>query len=337
MPRLHVWLAAALLLAGCAGQPLRTEQPGPETAAVEIELSSTPFHPQQAYQCGPAALATALNAAGVDIGPEALTPEVYLPDRRGSLQTELVAAVRRHEQLPYQIQPGADALIRQLQAGHPVLVLQNLGIAAIPRWHYAVVIGYSSSHDQFILRSGTERRKRMERDLFLRTWRRADHWALVVLPPERLPADADPERYLQAAAALEDTGHIDAARRAYETASRHWPEQATAWYGLGNAHYLAGEFAAAETAFRRVINLNQDNAAAHNNLARTLLARGCLRAAAAQTQAALKLHAPPGIRRALERTDAEIATQRRAGAAEPEDCPPPDTGSDRSATRGKAH
>lgn len=312
MPRVRVWLAAALLLTGCAGQPPLTE--GPETARVEIELASTPFHPQQTYQCGPAALATVLNSAGVKVRPEALTPEVYLPGRRGSLQTELVAAVRRRERLPYPLEGNADALIHQLQAGHPVLVLQNLGVAALPRWHYAVVIGYSSSNDHFILRSGTERRKRMDRGLFLRTWRRADHWALVVLPPDRLPADPDPERYLQAAAALEDTGHIDTARQAYTTASRHWPEQAAAWYGLGNTHYLAGKHEEAEAAYRKVLELDPDNAAAHNNLARSLLARGCADSARQVVQAGLRLQEiTPGVRQALQATQRVIAAAQSSG------------------------
>ena len=312
MPRRLVWLAAALLLAGCAGQPSFTERP--RSTPVEVELTAVPFHPQQAYQCGPAALATVLNSAGVETGPGQLTPQVYLPGRRGSLQTELVAAVRRHGRLPYQPEADIEALIRQLQAGHPVLVLQNLGIAALPRWHYAVVIGYSGERDSFILRSGSERRKLVKRDLFLRTWRRAEHWALVVLPPDRLPADPDPERYLRAAADLEATGRIDTARRAYATASRHWPQQVAAWYGLGTTQYLAGEYEAAEAAYRRALELDPDNAAAHNNLARALLAQGCPDATGQVAAAGLRLQEmTPGIRQALQATQREIAAARSGG------------------------
>ncbi|BAZ92888.1 uncharacterized protein FOKN1_0484 [Thiohalobacter thiocyanaticus] len=318
MPRRPVWLAAALLLAGCAGQPSLTERPGP--TPVEVELAAVPFHPQQAYQCGPAALATVLNSAGVETGPGELTPEVYLPGRHGSLQAELVAAVRRHERLPYQPDPDIEALIRQLQAGHPVLVLQNLGVAALPRWHYAVVVGYSGERDSFILRSGTERRKLVDRDLFLRTWRRAGHWALVVLPPERLPADPDPDRYLQAAADLESTGRIDTARRAYATASRHWPQRPAAWYGLGNTHYLAGEYEAAEAAYRQALELDPDNAAAHNNLARALLAQGCADAARQVVETGLRLKGvTPGIREALQTTRREIG---RNNQSDQEECGP---------------
>ncbi|HSH29187.1 MAG TPA: PA2778 family cysteine peptidase [Thiohalobacter sp.] len=307
MPHLPPWLGAVLLLGGCAGQPPLDERPGPQPAPVEIELTTTAFHPQEAYQCGPAALATVLDAAGIEVSPAALTPAVYLPGRRGSLQAELIAAARRHDRLPYPLPPREAALIQQLQAGHPVLVLQNLGIAALPRWHYAVVIGYSSRNSRFILRSGTERRKLMDRDLFLRTWRRADRWALVVLPPERLPADPDPQRYLQAVAALEATDRIDSARRAYATATRRWPGLSAAWYGLGNTHYLGAEFAAAEAAYRRVLELDPASAAAHNNLARALLGQGCADAAMRVAEAGLRLKGvTPGIREALLTTQREI-------------------------------
>ena len=62
----------------------------------KVELAETPFFSQQRYQCGPAALATVLNAAGVKVTDEELVPEVYLPTREGSLQVEMLAATRRH-------------------------------------------------------------------------------------------------------------------------------------------------------------------------------------------------------------------------------------------------
>jgi hypothetical protein len=63
-------------------------------ADAPIELADTPFFPQEALQCGPAALATVLGAAGVAAHPDALAREVYTPGLGGSLQLELVAAAR---------------------------------------------------------------------------------------------------------------------------------------------------------------------------------------------------------------------------------------------------
>jgi hypothetical protein len=36
--------------------------------------------------------------------------------------------------------------VDQLEAGRPVLVLQNLALKLWPQWHYAVVVGYLPEH-----------------------------------------------------------------------------------------------------------------------------------------------------------------------------------------------
>ncbi|MCW3478572.1 hypothetical protein OL229_03185 [Neisseriaceae bacterium JH1-16] len=87
-----------LLLVGCASTPqtaaLLTRRPSDLPA--RVELTEVPFFPQDAYQCGPAALATVLVHAGVVTTPTELTPQLYLPERQGTLQAELLGATRRH-------------------------------------------------------------------------------------------------------------------------------------------------------------------------------------------------------------------------------------------------
>src|SRR5688572_23044905 len=93
-----IGLICLLSLTGCTTYPSvretlsATDVPSPQT---KVELTTTPFFPQKTHQCGPAALASVLSAAGVAITPDELTNEVYLPARRGSLQLELLAATRR--------------------------------------------------------------------------------------------------------------------------------------------------------------------------------------------------------------------------------------------------
>ncbi len=109
----------------------------PQTAALRealpadlphtVELTQVPFFPQEEYQCGPAALATTLASFGVKVTPEQLVPQVYIPERKGSLQVEMLAAARRHGLVSYQIAPRFEDLLRELAAGHPVIVLQKLG------------------------------------------------------------------------------------------------------------------------------------------------------------------------------------------------------------------
>src|SRR2546430_4967683 len=134
----------------------------PQTAALretlspelqgKVELKDVPFFPQSEFQCGPAALATVLNESGVKVTPEDLVPEVYLPERKGSLQIEMLAAPRRHGLVSYQLAPRFEDVLRELSAGNPVIVLQNLGFGG--GWHYAVAVGYDYSYGELILRSG---------------------------------------------------------------------------------------------------------------------------------------------------------------------------------------
>jgi hypothetical protein len=101
-----------------------------------VELSDTPFFPQKKFQCGPAALATLLQMSDVPVVPAELEKQVYLPKRKGSLQAELLAAVRRYDRLPYVLQDTFTALAAELAAGNPVLVLQNLGFSFSGCWSY---------------------------------------------------------------------------------------------------------------------------------------------------------------------------------------------------------
>src|SRR5258706_484241 len=95
----------------------QSERLAPSAFPEPVELTDVVFYPQEDYQCGPAALATVLDSAGTKITPDALTPEIYLPERRGSLQLELVAAARRHGAIPYILRPALTDLFTEVAAG----------------------------------------------------------------------------------------------------------------------------------------------------------------------------------------------------------------------------
>jgi hypothetical protein len=264
----RVALLCSVLAAGCAVR-------APNLAGPAVELERTPFFPQSRYQCGPAATATVLSTAGIQVRPEALVPEIYLPGRRGSLQAEIVAAVRRHGAVPFVIEPGLEALLAEVRHGRPVLVLQNLGLPAVPVWHYAVVVGFDPAANRILLRSGRERRQQVSTRRFLQTWESAGRWGLVVLRPGELPADPDPMRYLKAVAAVESVGLADNARRAYSAALERWPAHPLAMLGLANSLHALGRDEEAVGCYRTLLAAEPDHAIARNNLAEALASLGC--------------------------------------------------------------
>jgi len=297
------------LAAGCAS----TRLPVVDAAAIGAvpELTETPFHPQALYQCGPAALLTLLDHSGVVTDMDTLVRQVYLPGREGSLQPELLAATRAAERVPYRIDGTIEALAAEVRAGRPVLVLQNLGVSWLPRWHYAVVIGVDALNAQVVLRSGVDARRVTRLTTFMRTWRRSDYWGMVALRADELPVDVDRSRWFSSLSALEQTGRHASALRGWKNAVNRWPDSAVAWFGLANTHYGLQDWRAAEQGYRGLLRLQPSLAIARNNLALALMQQR--RFAEAEREALLALRASSNdaeLQAEIERTLAEIRDTR---------------------------
>ncbi|MFL6566438.1 MAG: PA2778 family cysteine peptidase [Burkholderiales bacterium] len=293
--------ACALALSGCASlwpQTAELRRALPQGIPEKTELREVPFFPQEEYQCGPAALATVLAASGAKVAPEELVPQVYLPERKGSLQVEMLAAARRHGRVSYQLAPRLEDLLRELAAGNPVIVLQNLGVS--DGWHYAVAVGYDYDSGMLILRSGITERDLMPFTAHEIVWKRSGYWAMVALPPDRIAATADESRWLSAVAAMERTGDAANARLAYGTFLKRWPENVSAAIGLANAHYALGALPDAERVLRDAMKRAPDSVIVLNNLAQTLSDQG-------KNEEALPL-----IERAVERTGATSSPYSKA-------------------------
>jgi hypothetical protein len=234
------------------------------------ELTETPFFPQREYQCGPAALATVLAQSKVPVTPDELVSQVYIPGRRGSVQVEMLAAARRYGTVSYALAPRYDAVLREISAGSPVVVLLDFGVWPVQIWHYAVAVGYDADTHHIILRSAETERLSMPFSLFEYFWKRSDYWAMVAVPPDRIPKTADRRRYLEAIIALERIGQPRAAAKAYAAFLERWPTDIAASVGLANAHYAMGELDLAEAALRRALELHPGSVILLNNLAQTL-------------------------------------------------------------------
>ena len=266
-----VFVWAVLLLGGCATpQVAMLDARWPTELPAQVELADVPFFPQEDYECGPAALAMVATAAGVDVTPDALVDQVYLPGRKGSLQPEMLAATRRQGLLAYPLKPKVEDILREVAAGHPVLVFQNLAFSIYPVWHYAVVMGFDRERHVLLLHSGRTARMEISMFAFERTWARGQYWAMLALKPGQLPATAEPQAYTAAAATLERTD-ARGAQQAFAAALQRWPDDRAALLGAGNTAYALGQRDAAARAYRQAVLKHPDFADGWNNLAQVLL------------------------------------------------------------------
>lgn len=310
-----------VILGGCANRPQWPTEPYPasQTPAPALSkadltqkviLDQVPFYPQELYQCGPASLAMMLEAQGLSASPDELKDLVYLPGRQGSLQVELVAAARSHGMVVYTLDGSLQALLTEVAAGHPVMVMQNLRFSWWPQWHFAVVTGFDGNRRNIILNTGTSESHEEAVEVFMATWNRAGNWAAIMLPPGQLPATAEPIRYLIAVNDLETTGHGRAASRAYAAAENAWPDQPAAIMGQGNIAWQAGDWSEASRHYLRLTSRFPELAAGWHNLGQSLARQGCRPAADTAARCAHRLRP--------ERFGLELPAGPATGAAQ---CP----------------
>jgi hypothetical protein len=265
-----------LCLGACATPPqtrLMLSSP-PASLPRHVELTNVPYFAQDAYQCGPASLAMSLNSVGFSVTPEILKPELYLPDRHGSLQVEMLATARRNGAVAYQLAPELNDVMHEIAAGTPVVVLQNLALSWYPVWHYAVVIGYDLDQAEIFLRSGPEQRQILPMKTFEYTWARGNYWAMVAMPPGKIPETADATPFIAAVSALEKSSGPEKVQSTYIAALKRWPGNLSAQIGVGNAAYQLHDLNQAEAVFRQAAHDHPDSVAAFNNLAQTLSDQG---------------------------------------------------------------
>ena len=242
MKRLFHYAGLISLTAGCvtAPQTRALMQRRPDVLE-KVEIPNVPFIDQSAGECGPATLAMAMNWAGHPVTVDQISSEVMTPEKKGSLQEDLISASRREGVMAVRID-GTNALIEELAAGHPVIIFENLGLSWYKQWHYALVYGYDLKNVQFIQNSGHDAGDHVDMSIFERSWKLSDYWGLVVLPPGETSAAASEIENMQAASGLEQVGRDEAADLAYHAVLKRWPMSLGALVGLGNLAYKKHEF-----------------------------------------------------------------------------------------------
>ncbi len=206
-----------------------------------MEISNVPFINQTVGQCGPATLTMAMNHIGQDVSVDEIAQQIYTPGMKGTLQTDMITGARRHGLTAVPID-NLESLLREVSAGNPVIVFENLALSWWPQWHYALVFGYDLNNEVIIMHSGSEQNKKWDIRKFERSWKLGDYWGLVVLPNDKLSATGSELAHANAAVGLEQVGKKSEAFTAYKTMLTKWPTSLTALIGLGNLEFEKKNF-----------------------------------------------------------------------------------------------
>lgn len=303
--RLIAGVFTLLLTAACSTSQVKALRTAiPDNLAPHTELKEVAYFAQDENQCGPAALAMVFQHANLNIEPAQLRDSLYLPEKQGSLQVEMLATTRRQGLVAYVLQPQLKDVLAEVSAGNPVVVLQNLALDWYPLWHYAVVIGYDLKREEIILRSGSNRRLVMPFSTFENTWARSKYWAMLALPPSQLPHTAQAEKLVQSLAALAHSSPTTDLWPAYTAALSRWPEHLLTLIAAGNYQYAQNNLPKAEQMFLNATKFHPTSVAAFNNLAQVQSDLGKFDIALQTMQRALELGGP--LQDVVRKTQAEI-------------------------------
>lgn len=302
--KLLTLLLAAALFTGCAGAQLQStdlrERLATEALPPAHTIEGVPFIEQKVAHCGPASLAMVLNYQGRLISADEIAKQTYTPGMKGSFQQDLISAARRQGYMAVPVS-GFDALVKEVDQNHPVIVFENLGVSWYQQWHYAVVLGYDLAKQELTMHSGTHPDEVWGMRRFEQDWMYSDYWGLVVMKPGELSASADEMSHSRAAAALEELGLKDEALSSYAAILTRWPDSLTSAIGMANLKYASGEFKDSVRYLKHATDVHPFEASVWHNLAIAQVGAKEKSEARKSAEAAIRLAAPSEKAGYLER------------------------------------
>ena len=210
-------------------------------------IENVPFVNQAAGHCGPASLSMVMKHSGAEVSPERLADEMYTPELKGSLQNDLIGTARRNGMMAIPIYDFTN-LFSEVTSGHPVIILENLGLSWVPQWHYAVVVGFDLRNEEIILHSGHEAFSHESLKVFENSWRLADYWGLVIMPAGELA-----HKWVEA-------------ELSYHRILIKWPQSLVALIGLANINFARGNLKEAKSFLKSALRFHPESEAAKHNL-----------------------------------------------------------------------
>lgn len=266
---LFISFSPLILMMGCSSAPYHRAEAAFSQITQDqgsFEIQHVPLLEQDPNQCGAASLATLLKFEGEDIQQQALYEELYVPNKQGSYQSELIALARQYDLLPYARNSSMFELLTEIHQNKPTLVLLNMALKRLPTWHYAVVTGYDNDDNSIILHSGRREKVQMGLKRFERAWRLADHWAMSLHNINHMPTYADPDIIQRALANFELLGKKDLALTGYKNVLKIWPNQHQSLVGIGNILFEKKDYPAAIDSYHRALELSDNKIIILHNL-----------------------------------------------------------------------
>lgn len=266
----HLLLCVALLFfTGCVSK--NYDYLSSDKSIVESKKLSLSTYPQEDYFCGPSSMATLLTHQHIEFIYADVIGSTFTPELKGSLQVEMKATARRYALIPYEINPNLAAVLGEVSNNRPVLVLFNLGLDAIPVWHYSVVTGFNKASKEIFLTGAKNTQTWMTFDEFERFFSKGGSWAIVALKPPLLPVASSEEEMIKAIADMAEVGYKEQARQAAIAYVKQHPLSFLGSMMLANIHYEVEDYLNATAEYKRALVLKPNDPVVLNNLAQSLL------------------------------------------------------------------
>ena len=116
----------------------------------------------------------------MEISPEEIAAAIYSRSAKGTLNVDMASFAARQGLEARAFRGSLEDIKKRIRSGYPLIALVDYGIGAYQQNHFMVVVGYDD--EGIIANSGRKRLKRIPLGRFLRAWRKADFWLLLIHP-----------------------------------------------------------------------------------------------------------------------------------------------------------
>ncbi|MCB0366643.1 MAG: PA2778 family cysteine peptidase, partial [Bdellovibrionales bacterium] len=259
--------ALVMLISGCVTAPPLTSH-FLNQRPVRL-VNEADFISQKRNHCGPATLTMSAQRYTSDVSLSEVTSLAFTPGANGSFKGDMLSAARRIGLAAYSI-PSPERMIEFVQAGHSVLLFQDLGALWIRVWHFALLLGYDTRNKTFILHSGPDAYKENSAREVLRTWERGGKWSFALVPAGVIPNGVSHEEALANAMALMAVGHQRGALELYQKLSLLWPNKYESYAGMAEVYFSQNQLTQAEVHLRKAIAISPLHPGLQFNLSQIL-------------------------------------------------------------------